>query len=101
MTHLHDELTLHRMQWLRGRASDYRLREPGFESCAAVLDLGQVFVILHCSSSHSCMNEYMAIDSGGYLHEQPSRVNCSMAGCFPEKLRWHLIEQSACMRNKV
>ena len=26
-----------RAQWLRGRASDSRLREPGFESCAAVL----------------------------------------------------------------
>ena len=25
------------LKWLRGRASDYRLREPGFESCAAVL----------------------------------------------------------------
>ena len=26
-----------RVQWLMGRASDSRLREPGFESCAAVL----------------------------------------------------------------
>ena len=26
-----------RAPWLRGRASDSRLREPGFESCAAVL----------------------------------------------------------------
>ena len=26
-----------RAQWLRGRASDSRLREPGFESCAAVI----------------------------------------------------------------
>ena len=97
MTHLRDELALHRVQWPRGRASDYRLRK----SCAAVLNLGHVFVILHCSSSHSCMNEYMAIDSGGYLYAQPSRINCSMAGCFPEKLRWHLIEQAACMGNKV
>ena len=24
-------------QWLRGRTSNSRLREPGFESCAAVL----------------------------------------------------------------
>ena len=24
-------------QWLRGRASNSQLREPGFESCAAVL----------------------------------------------------------------
>ena len=26
-----------RAQWLRGRPSDSRLREPGFESCAPVL----------------------------------------------------------------
>ena len=26
-----------RAQWLRGRPPDSRLREPGFESCAAVL----------------------------------------------------------------
>ena len=27
----------HMTQWLRGRASDSQLREPGFKSCAAVL----------------------------------------------------------------
>ena len=33
-----------RAQWLRGRTSDSRLREPGFESCAAVLQTwGQCF----------------------------------------------------------
>ena len=26
------------------------------------------------------MNEYHAIDSGGYLYEQPLCINCSMAG---------------------
>ena len=36
---------------------------------------------------HSAVNEYLAIDSGGYLYEQRSRINCSVAGCFPEKLR--------------
>ena len=30
-------MSLLRAQWLRGRALDSRLREPGFESCAAVL----------------------------------------------------------------
>ena len=25
---------------------------------------------------------------GGYLYEQLLRINCSMAGCFPEKLRF-------------
>ena len=30
-------------------------------------NLGQVIFILHYCSSLSCMNEYLAIDSGGYL----------------------------------
>ena len=43
---LHNGLTeaLNRTQWLRGRALDFRLREPGFESCTAVLKtLGTFF----------------------------------------------------------
>ena len=55
-----------------------RLREPGFESCAAVLKPWARFFTLHCSSSLSCINEYLAIDSGGYVYEQPSRINCSI-----------------------
>ena len=39
------------------------------------------------------MNEYLAINSGGYVYEQPSRINCGMAGCFTETFRWYLIEQ--------
>ena len=31
------------MQWLRGRALDSRLRGPGLESYAGVLNLGQFF----------------------------------------------------------
>ena len=33
---------------------------------------------LHSSSSLSCINEYLAIDSGGYVYEQPPRINCSI-----------------------
>ena len=51
-----------RVQWLRGRASDFRLGGPGFESCAAVLKPWARFFTLHCSSSLSCINEYLAID---------------------------------------
>ena len=40
-----------------------------------------------------CVNEYLAIDSDRYLYEQPSRINCSVAGCINEKLRRCLIEQ--------
>ena len=87
-------------QWLRGRASDSRQREPGFETCAVVLIPWASFFILHCSSSLSWINEYLAIDSGGYVYEQPSRSNCGMAGCFPEKPRWCLGEQ-VCQGSKV
>ena len=60
-----DANSTRRAQWLRGRASDSRLREPWFESCAAVLKPWASFFTLHCSSSLSCINEYLAIDSGG------------------------------------
>ena len=66
-----------RAPWLRGRASDSRLRGLGFESCAAVLKPWASFFTLHCSSSLSCINEYRAIDSGGYVYE-PLRINCSI-----------------------
>ena len=53
-----------RAQWLRGRASDSRLREPGFESCVAVLKPWANVITLNCSSALNCINGYMAIDSG-------------------------------------
>ena len=60
------------VQWLMGRTSDSQLhvQQPGFESCAAVLKPWAIFVTLHCSSSLSCINEYLAIDSDGYVYEQ-------------------------------
>ena len=70
-----------RAQLLSGRASDSRLREPGFESCAAVLKPWASFFTLHCSSSLSYINEYLAIDSGGYVYEQSLRI------IYPERLR--------------
>ena len=60
------------------RASDSRLSGSGFESCAAELNLGQVFFTLHCSSSLSCINEYLVIDSGVYVYEKPSRIKFSI-----------------------
>ena len=36
------------------------------------------FFNLHCSSSFSCINEYLAIDKGGYVYEQPSHINYSI-----------------------
>ena len=45
---------------------------------AAVLKPWASFFTLHCSSSLSCINEYLAIDSDGYVYEQPLRINCSI-----------------------
>ena len=67
-----------RAQRLRGRASDSRLRGPRFESCAAVLKPWASFFTLHCSISLSCVSEYQAIDSGDYVYEQSSCINCSI-----------------------
>ena len=71
-----------RTQWLRDRASDSRPREPGFESYAVAR---QVFFILHCSSSLSCINEYLAIDTGGYVYEQPSRIIVAHGWMLPRE----------------
>ena len=54
-----------------------RLREPGFESYAAVLKPWATFCTLHCSISLSCINEYLVIDSGGYLYEQHSHIKAT------------------------
>ena len=66
-------------QWLCGRAPYFRLKEPWFESCVAVWNFGQVVFTLDCYSSRNSMNEYLAIDNGGYLYEHPSRINCTLA----------------------
>ena len=64
-----------------------------FKLYPAVLNVGQVFSLCVAPNSPSCMNEYMAIDGGWYLYEQRSRINCSVAERFPEKLSWCLIEK--------
>ena len=58
------------------------------------------YFILHCSSSHSCRNDCMAIDCGVYVYEQPSRINSGVAEYFLAKLRWCLIEH-VCQGSKV
>ena len=42
-----------RVQWLRGKALDSRLREPGFESCTAVLKILCKFFSLYIAPVHS------------------------------------------------
>ena len=47
-------------QWRDNR--NFSLREAGFESCLAISNFG---FTLCCSGSFNCMNEYLAIVSGG------------------------------------
>ena len=44
-------------------------------------------------SSLICINEYLAIDSGGNVNEQSSRVIAAWLECFPEKSSWCRNEQ--------
>ena len=61
--------------------SGIELRTLDYEnpaSSAGVLKRWAIFFTLHCSSSLSCINKYLTIDSGGYVYEQSSRINCSI-----------------------
>jgi len=46
---------------------------------------------MFCSFNY--MNEYLPIDSGGYLCTNSQHINCSMAEFFLEKLIWCPSEQ--------
>ena len=39
-------------------------------------DFDAIFFTPHCSSSLSCINEYLAINSGGYVYDQLSHIKC-------------------------
>ena len=47
-------------------------------SGVAMLKPWAIVFTLHCSRTLRCINEYLAIDSGGYVYEQPSCINCSI-----------------------
>ena len=44
-------------------------REYGFESSCCHFEAWAILFTPHCSSSLGCINEYLAIDMGGYLNE--------------------------------
>ena len=58
--------------------SDSQLRGSGFEFCSKVLKPWESVFTVHCFSSLICTNEYLAIDSGGYVYKQLSHINCSI-----------------------
>ena len=79
------------------RTLDYE--KPGSNpGCGVKKTLGKFFHSRLLQFTQLNKNEYLAIDSGGYVYKQPSRINCSL--CFPEKLRWCLSEQ-VCQGSKV
>ena len=49
------------------RASNSQSRDSGFESSFCRFEALIISFTPRCSSSLSCINEYLAIDSGGYL----------------------------------
>ena len=72
-------------EWFRGRASDSTKRTLVEMLCCCV------------KTVHSTLLRFTQLyewvpGSGEYVDKELSCINCSVAGCFPEKLRWCLIE---------
>ena len=57
------------------RTLDYE--NPGSNPGCGVKTLGKFFHSTLLQFTR-CLNEYLTIDSGGYVYEQPSRINCSI-----------------------
>ena len=57
--------------------SGVELRTLDYENTGSKAVL-RCFFTLRCSSSLSCINEYLTTDSGGYVYEQSSRINYSI-----------------------
>ena len=65
---------------------DSQSSEPGFESRFATVSKIGRFRSLHWRSSWlSCINEYLAIDSGGNVNDLVFARNCSIARMLPEE----------------
>ena len=54
-----------------------------FDTCETE-SLYEIHVQIHCSSLVSSMNEYLIIDSGGYLCMNLFSINCTVVECFLE-----------------
>ena len=71
-------------RWLSGRMPDSQSSEPGFESSFATVSKIGHFRSLHCCPSWlSCINEYLAIDSGGNVSDLALARNCCLARMLP------------------
>ena len=75
----------------RGSSAVECWREPGFESPLLLFrSLGNLFLSI---DSLSCINEYLAIDSGGNVIKWSSPVVAAWLECFLEKSSWCRNEQ--------
>ena len=70
------------------RTTDLQLKYPGFESSSCRFEASAISFTPRCLSVSSCINKYLAIDSGGYMNEESSRNNCCEARCFPHMSNW-------------
>ena len=79
-----DHVTFSGARWLSGRMPDSQSREPGFESHFATVSKFGHFRSLHDGSvDSSCINEYLAIDSGGNVSDLVLAHNCCLASMLP------------------
>ena len=63
---------------------DSQSSEPGFESPFATVSKIGHFRSLHCDPSWlSCINEYLARDSGGHVSDLVLARNCCLTRMFP------------------
>ena len=85
------------------RTPNSQTREPGFELAFAVyrFEVWAFSFSPRRPSSPSCINEYMAIDSGGTVSEWSLRVIAAWLECFPEKPSWCRNEQVCQGRKSV
>ena len=60
---------------------DSQSSEPGFESLFVTISKIGHFCSFHCSLS--CINEYLAIDSGGNVSDLALARNCCLARMLP------------------
>ena len=73
-----------RARQLSGRMPDSQSNEPGFESPFATVSKIGHFRSLHWRPcSLSCINEYLAIDSGGNVSDFALARNCCLARMLP------------------
>ena len=83
-----------RARLLSGRMPDSQSSEPGFESSLCYhFEVWAFWFSPRCLSPLSCINEYLAIDSGGNVIEYSSRVIAAWLECFQEKSSWCRNEQ--------